>query len=274
MAAGWSYGGGLVINFAAQYPDDVKVILSSSGVVDWPFMNYSYERQVTKALGERCYKRLVKHVENLKPKQPLDEAWYEREFLHAIIVGMTQYEEFKKLRPYFKMGSYLPTKAFLRTLHWTDEKFSGGKGWQYAQGWGGRNLTHKEAETGDYNWHVWHYQQCTQTGAFFASESEAGLFPQTKQELCDECQTLFGEEPRYATSPEWSPRKMLETLKVPVVYISGGNDPWFAVCLEPGYKLKSGKYFYIPEGYHCPDRDDPSFAREVLAEMLKYASSK
>jgi len=37
MAAGYSYGGGLVINFAYQYPDDVKVILASSAVIDWPF---------------------------------------------------------------------------------------------------------------------------------------------------------------------------------------------------------------------------------------------
>lgn len=46
MGAGYSYGGGLVINFAAKYPTDVKVILSSSGVIDWPFMMDAYDHQM------------------------------------------------------------------------------------------------------------------------------------------------------------------------------------------------------------------------------------
>ncbi len=45
--------------------------------------------------------------------------------------------------------------------------------------------------------------------------------------------------------------------------------------LEPGYPLNSGKYFYRPEGRHCPDyRDDLDLAREVLQTMLGFAMKR
>jgi pimeloyl-ACP methyl ester carboxylesterase len=274
MAAGWSYGGGLVINFAVEYPDDVKVILSSSGVVDWPFLNYSYDRQVRRALGESCYRRLVKHSKNLKPKKLFDKNWLDREFLYATAMGVTQYQDINKLKSYFRLLSFLPTSVFLKVLHWMDDIFGKGKAWSYARGQGAKKITHEEVALGVHNWHTFRYQQCTQVGVFQASEEPDGLFTRTRDDFCAECRALFGNVPSYAVGPEWSPRQMLGALRVPMVYVSGGNDPWLAICLEPDSKIENGKYFYVKGGFHCPDRDDPQLARQVLAEMLKYALPK
>lgn len=272
MAAGWSYGGGLVINFAAEYPDDVEVILSSSGVVDWPFLNYSYAQQVRFTMGENCYERLVAHVRNLKPEHTFDDRWVEREFLYATVAGVTQMGRLKKLQPYFRLATFLPTSAFLRVLRWTDKKYGDGEAWSYAQSMRTRTVTSDEIAGGLHNWRTWRYQQCTETGVFFASEDN-GLYAQTLSDFYDECEGLFGEAPQYASAHEWSPRDMLANLAVPLIYVSGGMDPWFALGLEPDFPIHSGRYFYIPEGQHCPDRDDPALARRILKEMLSYVES-
>ncbi|GAB4347922.1 MAG: hypothetical protein Kow0099_30220 [Candidatus Abyssubacteria bacterium] len=271
MAAGWSYGGGLVINFAARYPDDVEVILSSSGVVDWPFMNYSYERRVKALMGDACHARLVEHMKNLEPQEMFDTNWREREFLLSVIVGLTQYEEYEKLVPLFKLMSRLSTGTFLSVLHAMDERY-GSDGRMYSVALSTRKLSRDEAITGRYNWRVWRYQQCAEVGVFFASENGEGrLVRQSRDDFCEECKALFGEAPAYADGPEWSPRAMLELLEVPLIYVAGGEDPWFAVGLERGYRIKSGKYFYVSQARHCPDREDPELAQEVLVEMLKHA---
>ena len=271
MAAGWSYGGGLVIEFAHTYPDDVSVILSSSGVVDWPFMDYGYDRQVKKTLGEACYRRLTKHAANLEPEKPFDEIWLERELMQATIQGIVQYPNLKKLQPVFKALTFLPTGIFTKVLHKMDEVFGDGEGWRYARATGATSVGPDEISQGLHNWHVWRYQMCAEFGGFISSENPDGLFGRNRDDFCEECRIQFGEEPNAATAPEWSQRKMVGELKVPVVYVAGGMDPWMSVCLEPGYEIKNGRYFYVPEGRHCPERADPELAREVLGEMLKYA---
>jgi hypothetical protein len=67
---------------------------------------------------------------------------------------------------------------------------------------------------------------------------------------------------------------MTKELKVPLVYVTGGMDPWLSVSLEPDYEIKTGKYFFVPEGRHCPERADPELAQEILEEMLKYARAE
>jgi len=271
MAAGWSYGGGLVINFAAKYPNDVKVILCSSGVVDWPCLNSAYERQVRRAFGESSYRRLIRHSDGLAPNELFDKNWLDREFLHAIVKGLTQKGEMKKLRPYFKLLSRLPTKPFLKILRWMDEIFAEGEARQYAVSLAKRTLTREEAATGKHGWRVWRYQQCMETGVFFASDDSDALFKRTRDDIRAESRALFGMEPPYGDNPTWSPREMIETLGVPLIYVAGGQDPWFALGIEPDYEIGKGRYFHVPEGRHCPDRDNPELAREVLAAMLKYA---
>ncbi len=271
MAAGWSYGGGLVINFAHKYPDDVAVILSSSGVIDWPMLNVAYERQVKSTFGESCHLRLRKHSDSLSPGELFDENWLHREFLHAIVKGLTQKDEVKRLLPYFSLFSHLPTTTFIKLLRWMDTKFAEGQAWQYALSISKKTLTREESATGIHGWRVWRFQQCLETGVYFSSDGDDALFTRTPDEIRAEAKALFGMEPPYGENPTWSPREMLGDLKVPMVFVAGGQDPWFALCIQPDYEIKNGRYFFRPAAKHCPDRDDPTLAREVLDEMLKYA---
>ena len=64
---------------------------------------------------------------------------------------------------------------------------------------------------------------------------------------------------------------MLDKLAVPLVYVGGGMDPWMGLGLSKDYIIKNGKYFYAPEGQHCPDLNDIQLGKQVTAEMLKYA---
>jgi len=271
MAAGWSYGGGLVINFAVNYPNDVKAILCSSGVVDWPFLNVAYERQVRKAFGEAAYRRLIKHSKNLKPNELFDENWLNREFLRVLIIGLTQMGEYKKQRSFFQLFTLLPTRLVIKFLRWTDTLLSEEQGWYYALSLSKKNLTREEALSCKYGWRVWRYQQCAETGVYFSSEGDNVLFMRTPEDIRAECRALFGMEPAYGDRPTWSPRKMLERLTVPMIYVAGGQDPWFALGIELDYEIKKGKYFFVPDAQHGPDRDDRELARQVLDEMLKYA---
>ena len=273
MVAGWSYGGGLAINFAVEHPDDAAVILCSSGVVDWPFLNVAYERQVKKTFGAGAFKRLIKHSNNLEPKELFDKNWVDREFLRVLVIGFTQMAEFKTLRPIFEILTLLPTQLLLKILRWTDKTQSEDKGMQYALSISKTKLTREEAASGGYGWRVWRYQQCTETGVFFSSEGDDVFFTRTPDEIRAECRALFGMEPSYGENPTWSPRAMLDKLKVPMIYVAGGQDPWFALGIEPDYEINSGKYFLVPEAQHGPDRDDPILARQVLDEMIKYAQT-
>ncbi len=272
MAAGWSYGGALVIEFAHRYPDDVAVILSSSGTVDWPFLDYGYDRQIKKTLGTRCYKRLTKHLRKLQPQEPFDDIWLEREFLQATIQGVVQFPSLEPMQPYFKMLTLLPTGTFIRVMHWMDKKFGDGEAWRYARATGATTVGPAEVAEGLHNWHVWRYQMCAEFGGFLASEDPDGLFTRSFDDFCEECRIQFGEEPAYATaSQEWSQRTIAGELRVPMVYVTGGMDPWLSVSLEPDYKIERGEYFFVPDGRHCPERADPELAQRILDAMLKYA---
>jgi pimeloyl-ACP methyl ester carboxylesterase len=94
MAAGYSYSGELVIDLAVRYPDDIAAILSSSGVVDWPFTMLAYDAMVRVIFGETTYQRLVTHTNKLQPQEMFDHNWLEREFLIAFIHGISQFTAF------------------------------------------------------------------------------------------------------------------------------------------------------------------------------------
>jgi len=64
---------------------------------------------------------------------------------------------------------------------------------------------------------------------------------------------------------------MIKDLKVPLVYVCGGKDPWRGLCLESDYNIKNGKYFFYPEGRHCPEKDKLRRGREVIECVLNFA---
>jgi len=270
MAAGWSYGGGLVIEFAHRYPEDIAVILSSSGVVDWPFLNEKYDAQIKATFGKYGYKRLVKHARNLQQSEIFDKNWVDREFLYAIISGVTLDEDFMSYILPLKLASFLPTGIFIRILRYMDRKYGEEEGANYAESMAKRKLTREEAMKGNYSWRVWRYQQCYELGLFFVSEDKDGLFSRTNDDFCEECEALFGEPPPSLNAPPWSPRDLVESLETPIVYVSGGEDPWYSLGLERDYEIKNGKCLFYPKRRHSPDLKDSGLALEVLDEMLKY----
>ena len=271
MAAGHSYGGGLSIHYAYLYPDDVKVVLSSSGVVDWPFTMDAYDRQVRITMGEETYRRLVYHINNLKPAALFDSNWMEREFLIAFIHGATQYNKFRFMLPAFKVFANLPTPAFLGILHAIDDGIAQKGGWKYAASNARKSLTYDEAMTGYYSWRVWRYQQCAETGIFEVSADNNGVFNRAEADFVAESQALFNTPPASRENKAWSPRSMLSSLEVPLVYVCGGMDPWQGLGIQKNDNISNGRYFYVADGQHCPDLDDVKLGRKVLDQMVFYA---
>ncbi|MHA1257930.1 MAG: S28 family serine protease, partial [Promethearchaeota archaeon] len=214
MGAGYSYGGGLVINFAAKYPKDVNVILSSSGVIDWPFVMDTYDHQMRINFGEKLYKGFVKHIKNLEPEELFDEIWLKREFLIAACHGLAQREKLKSVQKSFKdLITTISTEELLESIHKIDNGFGNGEAWQYATSNGKKTLTREEALTEKYAWRVWRYQQCMETGVFEVSEKPNGVFSRSYKDFIEEGIALFGEEPPSAKNPEWSPRSMINDLR-------------------------------------------------------------
>ena len=71
------------------------------------------------------------------------------------------------------------------------------------------------------------------------------------------------------------------------MFVRGERDPWTALGLvlpetesaspSPDWREYSGEYgpyFFVPEGYHGPDRDDPALAARVLDVMMTLARER
>ena len=272
MAAGYSYGGGLVINYAHLYPDDVEVILASSAVTFWPFYMSEYDRQVKINLGDKLYKRLAKHTNNLQPEEQFDDIWFEREFLTNAVIGLSQYQGYQNLLPVFNLLSYLPTRTFLKTMRLVDKLLAKEHGWNTALSFGKQSLSREEALTGKFNWYTWKYQQCHETGTFWVSENPGGVFPKSEEDIINECRIQFGVEPPAASASSWNPGMMIPQLAVPQVYVIGENDPWKWIGYEPDFQGQNENIFVVADGYHCPERDNVELGKKVLDRMLVHLS--
>jgi len=270
MAAGYSYGGGLVINYAYLYPDDVKVILASSAVTYWPFYMSEYDRQVKINLGDGLYKRLAVHTNNLKPEEPFDDTWFKREFITNAVIGLSQYQSYQNLLPAFNLLSYLPTETFVKTMRLVDKYIAKEHGWNTALSFGKQSLSHEEALTGKYNWYTWKYQQCHETGTFWVSEDPGGVFPKSEADIINECKIQFGLEPPAAEASPWNPGMMIPELVVPQIYVIGENDPWKWIGYKPEFEGHDENIFYAAGGFHCPERYDLELGEKVLSRMLEH----
>ena len=122
-----SFGGGLVINFAHDYPEQFTAIIASSALTRFAFETPEYAGQARINLGPKLADRLRVHMAALKPARPYDETWVDRERIFALISGLSQIEELQPVKP----------------------------------------LAAAAERQGNYNWYTWKYQQCTQTGTFF-----------------------------------------------------------------------------------------------------------
>jgi len=268
IIGGYSYGGSLAIAYAATYPGDGKAVLCSSGVVDWDVMIPSYDSAARENLGDRFYSRLCRHIDRLTPLEPFDANWHSREIVYAFVTGLSQRQAMNE-RFLGMMGalSLMPTTVFIGALCLLDRIFAGGEASAYAASNGTLSLSSAEAGSGRYNWRGWRYQQATETGTFWAPSGGESVYRRTADDWNRECTLLFDVEAPVFKGPTWNVRAMVPRLKIPLVYVRGGRDPWRDIGLEPGYPLKNGKVLSYDNGFHCPDRDT-SAGLEVIDTLF------
>jgi pimeloyl-ACP methyl ester carboxylesterase len=271
MVAGYSYGGSLALWYADAYPQDVRVVLASSAAVDFPFTSDSWDRYLRKYYGDKGYGRLAEHVRNLHPAALFDTPWLARRFVAGLAATIPQRQSFDRYKPLLSFFSRLPTSWFVRSTKWVEGIVNGGGGQEQLRWMARKTVTRTDALSGDLSLRVWRYQQCAETGLFHVSSEKDGIFPESEKEIRDECRALFGIEPAKPLAGRKSPREILDRLSIPVIYVEGGKDPSAGVLHDPGHRLHKGRYFFVPDGRHCPDRADADVGRKVLAEMLRFA---
>lgn len=267
-AGGCSYGGGLVINFAHDYPDNLKAILASSALVRFEFETPEYAGQAAANLGPVLAGRLGFHMAALKPDRLYDDKWVRRERLLGLVSGLSQQQELQPLKPLVEEMSLLPTDQFLARLEadlppglldrlddWAVKRVPRSQ------------LSADELRTGKYNWHSWKYQQCTETGTFFTG----GLFPHTRADHVADCRASFGEEPVQAAGNGWRLEPMLADLAMPAVLIAGGRDPWVHVGVRSGHGLPNVELIEFPDALHCPDVYGSEEGRIAFAKLRSAA---
>ncbi len=256
MAAGYSYGGALAINFGYQFPNAVDAILSSSAPIQWPFLIPEYDQQAVKNLGKGLTTRLNKHAAKLKPEKLYDQNWQDRELLTAFTVALSQRSDTQHYKHYINALSFLPTSVFINILH----ALSPNETYTWSKHRIAQPLDHQTAKTGKFSWYTWKYQQCNELGTFF----NQGAFNYNKQDHVNDCLTTFGKPPEFFNKAPWNIAGMLEKISIPIVVVSGGRDPWMQIGVKPEHQYSHIKYFYSKEGYHCPDRESLQLGESVF----------
>ena len=261
MVAGYSYGGALAIQFARDFPQAMDVILASSAPVRWPFLIPEYSRYSRAHLGDALANRLYAIHKNLKATAPYDDRWRQRELLSATISGLTQRRNVQHLIPVISVLSYLPTSwfaAILDTLVPAD-----GHAWPNSRR--PKTLTGNMARNEKSNWYMWKYQQCHEVGAFFSENP----FSWSREDHIADCRATFGTAPPYAMGPKWDGASMIPQIEKPLVIVAGGRDPWAELGVKADHQFDHVIYISDPEGFHCPDREDPVLGRKLMNVLLK-----
>lgn len=267
---GCSYGGGLVINYAHDYPQDAKVAICSSGVTDWNVMLPEYDEVVRENLGDELYERLCHHIDVLSPAKPFDTNWVAREKIYAVVTALTQFREYRSLFNVINATSKLSTKALMSSINLIDSLFAKHELNDYAMSNCTQALTAEQARTGNYAWRVWRYQQAFHTGTFWAPSSSRSIYRRSQEDWAKETELVFGKKGTvFVSGTDWDVRKMVNELKIPLIYVRGGRDPWRNVGLEKDFPIANGKIITIEDGYHGPERYSDT-GPAIFEEALKY----
>ena len=272
IVSGFSYGGALSIAYAAKYPDGIGVVHSSSGVVDWPAMMPEYDMAVRENAGEKIYERMCRHIDHLSPAEPFDKNWQDREIIYAFATAMTQMMGSRgKLVKVLLSFLSLPTSMCIAMLKAAD-RVAGSPMVNYMRSNMTSNVSHDEAISGKYDWHVWRWQQFSKTGTFWAPSGKRSIYRRSEEDWKAECRLLFGTEAVIFSNPPWDVRAMLADLKAPLVYVRGGRDPWRRIGIEYGTEFPSGgEIVSFDDCYHCPDRDlGTGNGEKVMGIISKY----
>jgi len=286
LAYGISYSGGLVIEYAGRFPDDVAGVLSSSGVIDWPLANTPYDETTRERLGEQTYAQLIDHMKNLEPSEPFDANWVDREFLQGIVAGISQYASYQSLVPAFqRMVDMASTEDLVADLRALDEVASGGQAADYAESRSTRTMTREQALEREPSWRVYFWQQCTDIGTFNSSAQEPSIWQRGEEGWREDCRALFDVELNTQPRQQRSFVADMERAGVPLVFLSGGNDPWRPLGLEVPpesarideqptwsvYETSYGRHFHIPDAFHNPEAGDLPLAQAAFGALFDLA---
>jgi pimeloyl-ACP methyl ester carboxylesterase len=267
---GVSYVGGVVLQYGAKYPDDVVGVHSLSGVVDLPVANTAYDAFTRERLGEEAYAAGVNHMKDLEPVELFDSNWIDREFLEGIVGGITQYDNYQPLVPTIRnMMTTLTTEQLIADLRDLDQVAANGDAASYGADRALSSLSREEALQVQPSWRTYFWQQCTDIGTFFASDGD-GIYSRGEEDWDAECQAMFGVGLVREHAGHRQDVTAMEEAGVPLVFASGGKDPWSGVGLEvppesdlidqqerwSEYQTSYGLHFHSPEGFHCPPCSD------------------
>ncbi|MGV2872191.1 S28 family serine protease [Colwellia sp. E150_009] len=262
IAGGYSYSGALVINFAHKYPRVVNAILASSAPINWPFIIPQYSNKVRENLGDEFVERIHQHISNIDIITPYDEGWQNRERYVVLTSLLTQRAEMQDIKTYISILSYLPTSMF----SWFIEKLLPLEADDWIKKRTPKKLLVEQAKEGRFNWYTWKYQQCTQLGTFFSGKP----FNYRFEEHVADCKATFGTMPEYLTAKPWNIASMISEIVIPQVVVSGGKDPWIELGVNPEHTYRNIDFFYVSEGFHCPDLDDVQLGRTILARLRSH----
>ena len=70
--------------------------------------------------------------------------------------------------------------------------------------------------------------------------------------------------------PMWDLRPLIPAIKVPLIIVNGGADPWMTIGIKPDHKYTNIDYVYNEEAEHVPDLWYKETGLEVARLMRKY----
>lgn len=257
--SGCSYGGSVSIRYAQLHPDTYDVAISSSGVLDYPALMDEYAEKVNESLEPQMVARLAEHLAHLYQNKDDVEAIRQTELVHTLIIGMTQVGTMQHLIPLTEYLSYLPTSMFV----WLLDQLLPVSAHNWANGQS-QAIVPSTPETR--NWFTWKYQQCYQTGTFMVGYP----FSLTKDDYAQRCAAAFGEQPPYFSAPMASYADSLAQVTQPIIVISGGKDPWINLGVQPDHIYTNIDYLYDDNWHHCPDKDTPAAASQLMQKIRQY----
>jgi len=285
FALGVSYPGGLVLQYVAKYPEDAVAVVNVSGVVEHPVAFAEYDLFTRELFGEEGYALMVEHIENLEPAELFDQNWIDRELLEGVSAGLTQYAAYQSLVPVLQgLVATRTTEQLVEEARELDQAFSGGEATAWAENRALKTLSREEALE-KYPWErTWMWQQCTDIGTFRTSGPD-GIWQRTEEDWAEQCQALFGVDLVREHEGHAADVAALEAAGIPMVFVSGGKDPWSPIGLEvppesdridqqegySEYATSYGRHFHVPEGFHGPSRSVPGLQHTVWATAFELA---
>jgi len=268
IVVGYSYSGGLAVKLALAHPEDMALVVNSSGVLANPFVFDAHDRFIRQSWPQDLVKSLEGRVADLKPSALLDQTWRDRQLVEIGMVGTIQYASSQPIIPAFRAWEPKTAPEFVAALRDVDAKHAGNVLNDFTNSQAVRQVSLADAQTQKFHGRFYAYEQCFEIGTFYVSNGPTKLFSETEADYLDFCEQLFGRRP--VVKPYIDLRPQLASLKVPLINVIGERDPWSELGARPSDKLGCGENIFVPGGFHGPDRDSADVTKQVIEAVFKY----